>query len=178
MHYQLIKGDLLDAKEDFILQQNNCIGVKPHGLSQSIALKYPYANPYCSRKAIGSRNMAILDDRGTPGTIQVFKDPKHVSSNNCKEPTFVSLFAQYGMGKPYAYNNGGPDAHPDDADLRRKWFKECLGNVAELSTKTFSVALPHRIGCGLAFGDWKVYEKMINDWAKANPHIKVVMYQL
>ena len=32
-----IKGDITKVKCDYICQQNNCIAVKPHGLSLTIA---------------------------------------------------------------------------------------------------------------------------------------------
>src|SRR3982751_2657294 len=170
------KGDLLTAGEEFILQQNNCIGCKPHGLSAAIALRFPYANPYAARRPIGKRNMAMEEDRPEPGTIKVFRPPDDVGDSVAcgatgKLPTFVSMFAQYGMGKPFAYNNGGPDAHPDDFALRHQWFQRCLYAVADLQPK--SVALPYNIGCGLAQGDWLTYEGIIRSWADSHPEIAV-----
>lgn len=115
--------------------------------------------------------MAIIEDRPIPGTIKIFRNESDLT-----EPTFISLFAQYGMGKPYAYNNQGKDAYPDDATLRQRWFVSCLEQVAKLQPA--SVALPYKIGCGLAFGNWEVYEKLIDNWAKKNPMIKVVLYSI
>ena len=37
-----IKGDITKVKCDYICQQNNCIAVKPHGLSLTIARKFLY----------------------------------------------------------------------------------------------------------------------------------------
>ncbi len=168
--YKVIQGDLMDAKADYILQQNNCLGVKPHGLSAAIASRYPYADPYTRRRRIGSRNMAIVDDRPVPGTIKVYKDPEGSS------PTFISLFAQYGMGRPFSYNNQGCDAYSDTAEERQKWFASCLDHVALLEPD--SVAIPFNIGCGLAFGNWSIYEKMIRDWTANNPSIQVTLYKI
>jgi hypothetical protein len=50
-----------------------------------------------------------------------------------------------------------------------------LEAVAGLGAK--SLAFPYGIGCGLAGGDWKVYETMLRDWAAAHPLINVVLYQ-
>ncbi len=111
--------------------------------------------------------MAVVADRAEPGTIQV-----HTSVAG---PTFVSMFAQYGMGKPYSFNNSDRLFQDGVAD-RVKWFEKCLACVAEL--KPESVAMPYQIGCGLAGGNWKVYEKVISDWATAHPSIRAVMYRL
>lgn len=167
--YTVVKGDLLDAKEAYILQQNCCIACKAHGLSEVISKRYPYADPYSSRRRMGKRNMAVPTDRSVPGTIQVFRP------ESGEGPAFVSMYAQYGMGAPYSYNNS--DKHFADSTLHRyQFFTQCLERVAHL--KPVSVAMPYNIGCGLAGGRWSVYEKMIADWAKANPDIKVVLYKL
>lgn len=169
--YTVVKGDLLDAKEELILQQNNCVSVRPHGLSKAIAHRFPYADPYILRRAIGTRNMAIDEDRPIPGSIHVFSPPVGESG-----PAFVSLFAQYGMGRPYAYNNSGSDAHPDSHEDRLRWFESCLDMVASLQPK--SVAMPYNIGCGLAGGNWAEYEPVIDRWAMSHPDMDVVLYHL
>ncbi len=165
--YTIVAGNLLDAKEELILQQNCCIACQAHGLSQVIAARYPYADPYKTRKRLAGRNMAIVNDRPAPGTIQVH--------NSVQGPTFVSMFAQYGMGRPYSYNNTSRQFQ-DGAEDRLKWFKSCLDSVAKLNPT--SVAMPFQIGCGLAGGKWTKYEEAISDWALANPTIKVVLYRL
>ena len=58
-------GDL-DAKEDYILQQCNCVACRPHGLSAAIAKKFPFAQP-------------------NPGSIQLLED------ENCSTKGFVCL---------------------------------------------------------------------------------------
>jgi hypothetical protein len=61
---KIVQGSLLDATEEYIEQQCNCVTVKSHGLSQQISDKYPWANVYKRRTQIGSRNCA--KDRSTP----------------------------------------------------------------------------------------------------------------
>ncbi len=111
--------------------------------------------------------MAVSEDRAIPGTIKVYR-----SSHG---PTFVSMFAQWGMGRPYSYNNVDRE-FTDGFQERIQWFKGCLSDVADL--KPVSVAMPFQIGCGLAGGNWKVYENIISDWAEAHPSISVVLYRL
>ena len=164
--YQVVQGDVCDATEDLILQQNNCVAVRPHGLSEHIALRFPYANPYGVRKGLGRRNLAIQQDQPEPGNIRIFK-PLHPTHG----PTFVSMFAQYGMGRPGAYTL---DGYWESFEDRRDWFRTCLNKVATL--RPASVAMPWNIGCGLAGGDWKEYEQIIDVWARIHPEIRVVLY--
>lgn len=84
----------------------------------------------------------------------------------------MGLFAQYGPGKP------GKD---DTKGQREEWFKTCLDKVGELKESekgVRSVALPWGIGCGLAGGDWVVYEGIIKEWAKKNEDVEVAVYKL
>jgi O-acetyl-ADP-ribose deacetylase (regulator of RNase III) len=171
-------GDLLDSNQEYILHQCNCIAIKPHGLSASISSKFPWADPYSIRKSkigtkshdknLSSRNYAIKEDRSSPASIRVFTDPEN------KKIKIISLFAQYGMGKPYSYNNPKPGI-PDSYELRQDWFYQCLEQVAILEPK--SIALPYKIGCGLAGGDWNIYEKIISDFSIKYPNIHVVIVQ-
>ncbi len=56
----IVMGNVLDAEEDYIVHQCNCVTKRPWGLSASIFKKYPDANVYALR---GPRDM--------PGTIKV-----------------------------------------------------------------------------------------------------------
>ena len=60
---------------------------------------------------------------------------------------------------------------------REEWFRYCLGLIDKVDGVK-SVALPWQIGCGLAGGDWIVYEKMIRDWAENHPDVLVAIYKL
>lgn len=163
-------GDLLDAEEDYILQQCNCVGCRPHGLSAAIAKKFPFADPYSLRKPMGQRNFAVKEDQPKPGSIQLLED------EDCSKKV-ICLFAQYGMGKPYSYTNKGSKAVPDSFDLRQEWFKLCLEQVARQVAPGSTLAMPFQIGCGLAGGDWKVYNQMISEWAANHPSLKLTMYK-
>ena len=63
---------------------------KAHGLSQSIAEKFPQANLYATRRPLGTRNLAVEEDRGIPGTIKVFPS---------QTPVVICLLAQWDYGK-------------------------------------------------------------------------------
>ena len=61
----------------------------------------------------------------------------------------------------------------DTSDMRLKWFREGLKQIAELELGT--VAFPFGIGCGLAKGDWKAYEKIIKEFEKSRSSAKAVV---
>ena len=55
-----IQGNLLEAKEDYIAQQCNCITCNAHGLSQSIIDKWPHGDPYGTKRR-DTRNKCIKE---------------------------------------------------------------------------------------------------------------------
>lgn len=144
----IVEGNILDAPEQYIAQQCNCVGKSARGLSAQIAARYPEADVYKMRST-----------PSTPGTIQV-----------CGR--VICMFSQYGMGRPGAYGQRLPDTY----QLRLQWFKQCLEHIAALNPA--SVAIPYGIGCGLAGGNWSEYNSAIYDWSIAHPSISVVIYKL
>lgn len=169
MPLSVFEGDLLCATEQYLMQQCNCISTAPHGLSGAVAAKFPWADPYRRRRKLNGRNCAVPEHRPEPGTVDVFGD-------GVDKRYVVCMYAQYGMGKPYSYNNAGREWE-DSPKLRKEWFAQCLDEVAYL--KPTSVAMPHGIGCGLAGGNWaKDYHPVLVKWADENPAIAVVLYKL
>lgn len=166
-HMPIVKiiqgGDLLRAPESHIVQQCNCCTVRAHGLSESIAKKYPWADVYGMRDAIGHRNCATEGSRPTPGTIHVISHPDAGVSVVC-------MFAQWAPGKPLAYGSY-PKDHHDSAANRQVWFQACLDALDDMHLDA-AVAMPHSIGCGLAGGHWPAYEQML-----ARAKTKIVLYK-
>jgi len=93
----------------------------------------------------------------TPGTIQV-------------RGRIINMMAQY-------YPNlARKEGEFDSVSLRLKWFSECLTLIASL--KPNSLAFPYGIGCGLAGGNWNLYQDMLINFTRQNPTIQVCLYQL
>jgi O-acetyl-ADP-ribose deacetylase (regulator of RNase III) len=158
-------GDITTATEDYIVHQCNCQSTTAAGLSAVITNKLPYAAPYTHRRPDPRRyNRCVADDEATPGTIQVWR-PDTSAANS---PAVIGLYAQYCPGKP---------APEDSKTEREMWFRQCLGLIEKVPGVK-SIAIPWQIGCGLAGGDWEVYEGIIREWAEAHPDINVVMYKL
>ena len=160
-----IQGNLLEAKEDYIAQQCNCITCNAHGLSQSIIDKWPHGDPYGTKRR-DTRNKCIKEDRDKPGTIRILKG----------KPNIICIFGQWGPGKA-----GGrwSDYYPlyrgrkETAEDRLKWFKKGIRKIEKQIDPKYDIAIPYRIGCGLAGGKWSEYKEILE-----KSKSKFVMYQL
>ena len=153
-----VDGDLLDLRGvDAFAHQVNCLCVKPHGLSKQIADKYPWADIYSKRRSEGQRNLAVVEDRGVPGTIKIFKSPTSQS------PDVVCFLSQWDFGSTEQSWRRIPP-HEDTTENRLVWFRQCFQQLRTVDIKT--LGLPYRMGCGLAGGDWTLYFKVINDFAE------------
>ena len=154
-------GDVLRCTSRWLVHQGNCWTTKPHGLSASIASKWPFANVYAERRnQAGTSNFAVAEDRGIPGTVEIRGD------GGGDSPIVVMLLAQLAPGKPGAYykNVVGSDGDTDEA--RCKWFQEALNAFGEhIAEEEGDVSFPYGIGCGLAGGNWSQYQSMIGAWS-------------
>ena len=148
-----VNGDLLNATENYIAQQCNCITCTPHGLSKSISNKFSHGDCYGKRGRL-SRNTAVEEDRSTPGTIEILKG----------KPNIICIFGQWTPGKinsvwvdRYPKRNGKKETTKD----RLEWFKQGIKEIENQVKDT--IAIPYKIGCGLAGGDWVTYKKILEE---------------
>jgi O-acetyl-ADP-ribose deacetylase (regulator of RNase III) len=74
--YTVIEGDLLNATEQYIAHQCNCVGNRAYGLSAAVFKKFPKSNVYKGRT-----------EPDTPGTIKVIG-------------RIINMFAQYSVKGP------------------------------------------------------------------------------
>jgi hypothetical protein len=147
----IVSGDLLDAKERYLVQQNNCVTNKAAHLAQSVFTRFPYADIYQGRTK-----------HDTPGQILVKGD-------GVKNRFVVSMLAQYYPGK---------SKWPTDKPMfREEWFQTCLNHLGKLPNLD-SIAMPYNIGCGAAGGDWSHYLKMIQTFALNHPTTQITLYKL
>lgn len=138
MDVNIVQGDILQAETDVIIHQVNCQGVMGAGLALQIRLKYPdvykHYQQYCTRYP-NSKDML-----GHIQSICVGNDPLLY---------IVNLFAQDGLGYGWRFTNY-------DA------LKLCLVQV-NIRFKSKRIAVPYKMSCGLAGGDWNVVSKLIED---------------
>ena len=92
----------------------------------------------------------------------------------------VNMNVQYFPGQPRS--NG-----TDSRQHRVRYFAQCLRalaqHIGDRHEHPCRVAVPWRIGCGLAMGEWRVYASLIMHWSKTTRtadgrSIQVVVYQL
>ncbi|CAC5383160.1 unnamed protein product [Mytilus coruscus] len=160
MGVKFVFGDLLKLRDvDAIIHQVNCLCVKAHGLPKQIVDSFPWADIYSNRRAEGNRNLAIVEDRGIPGTIQVFK------SQETLRPDIVCFLSQWDFGTPdQAYRHISP--YKDTRENRIVWFRQCLEQLKSLNIK--SIGIPYQISCGLGGGDWTAYFNIIRTFAESS----------
>jgi O-acetyl-ADP-ribose deacetylase (regulator of RNase III) len=170
---KVIKGDLLESKEKYIVHQTNCCSTGAGGLAYYLFKKFPYADVYSCRDRsmhlgwstdeIGSRP-AVEHDQ--PGTI--------IIRGNGKDQRYVvGVMGQYYPGGP----GYGKHRDIDGPIVRQRYFHQALWELAQIENLE-SVAFPYGIGCGLAAGDWEVYFKILNNFADyLSGKVDVVIYQ-
>lgn len=137
---KIIEGNILDAKENVICHQVNCMGVMGSGLAKQIRNKYPQVYPsylaYC-------KDCKNNDPKTLLGAFQtiICSDGKII----------VNLFGQLGYGRDKQYTN-------------YKALRESLEGILTIA-KEFNdtIALPYNLGCGLAGGDWNIVYKIIEE---------------
>lgn len=176
----------MKATEDVLVQQNNCVSRKAHGLSATIAARWPSADPYARRRggrsggdALGAEwpNTAAVEDRPAMGSVLVL--PTEAGS-----PRVACLFAQYMPGKPGQFRDpaglAGTTADTmDSAEDRLRAFEQCLHELVRVEPELRSIAVPFRIGCGLAGGSWRAYWDVLDRFSRSvHPHITVRVYEL
>ena len=131
----IVKGNLLDAKVDAICHQVNCRGVMGAGVAKAISDKWPIVKlEYEALCTLSSSPYDLL------GTAQVV---------NVKNGLIViNLFGQLNYGRNKV-------CYTDYNALEK-----AMKSVNEMF-KGMTIALPWKIGCGLAGGDWATVEEII-----------------
>ena len=142
-----VDGDVLCAKETYIVHQVNCSGVMGRGLALSIRNKYPDVyrryQQYCDEhraKYLLGRVLLIPADDGK---------------------VICNVFGQNGYGTS--------SQQTDYAALSK-----ALTSLEKIVPEREAIAMPYQIGCGLGGGNWMYVERMIRDIFKRHD---VVLYQ-
>jgi hypothetical protein len=163
-----VRADILGARDDYILQQCNCLCIRGHGLAATLAQRFEYANPYALRHPIGTRNLAVVADRATPGSFSILYDPDQ------KQPAIINLFGQWRPGSVTApYFHSYPESDPPETiNIRERWFATGLTAIGDYlrqsnPQRVNTIAVPYHIGCGLAKGDWTNYSRMLAEFQEA-----------
>ena len=133
---KIVDGDILQAKENIITHQVNCMGVMGGGIAKQIKDKFPNVFDQYRKFFVNNKFPAL-------GKCQIVKaeDNKYIAN----------LFGQYKYGRDKQYT---------DYDA----LKEALF-LLKVSAKdhNMSIAIPFNIGCGLAGGNWETVYKIIEE---------------
>ena len=153
---KVVKGNLIDAREDIIVHQVNCHGVMGSGVALAIREKWPIVYKWYKKRCDAMKNLHMEEVLlGETHWCRVY------------DKWIVNLFGQldYGRdGKQYTNYEALRRGLTDIADHAQR-YKE-------------SVAMPYGIGCGAGGGDWEgVVEPMIVDIFSAFG-VDVTFYQL
>ena len=138
-----IDCNLLEVDADVIFHCCNVFHTMGAGVALAIKNEYP--------EAYEADCQTVKGDKDKLGTVSlaVVKDPTKHKNQNIK--AIANLYGQFGFGKgnrPLSY-----DALYDGLVNLKSRLKPTLK----------AVALPYKLGCGLANGSWPVVEKMIDD---------------
>ena len=165
---KLCYEDICNTKVKVLAYITNCVAVKSHGLSKTIARCFPHSVVYEKRTPVQNRkNLATPECRPTPGTIEIFEG----------DVTVICMHAIYLYGHLGEYP--GPKDFTDNAENRLMWFRECLdkiGTYFENKTER-EIAMPYKIWCGLAGGDWQKYGDALTEFEEKY-NVNVSLYKL
>jgi len=133
--------NLLDAPADIIAQCCNCFNTMGAGVAAAIAQEYP--------EAVEADNETKKGDKSKLGSLSlcVVKDP--TTHKNQAIKAIANLYGQFGFAR----------------DNRAVNYEAMYSALVEFRDKlkpaVKTVAFPYKMGCGLAGGDWRIVEKMI-----------------
>jgi O-acetyl-ADP-ribose deacetylase (regulator of RNase III) len=135
----IIQGDLIEAKEKYLIHQTNCVSHFAAGIAQTIFSKFPYANVYANR---------IEED--LPGHIVI-------CGNGKDQRYIVNLMGQF-------YPGGYSESDIDNEKARQQYFHKGLLRLAKIPNLE-SVAFNFKIGCGIGGGNWNWYKGTLENFA-------------
>lgn len=88
-----VRGDLMHCDAQVMVQQNNCITCRPHGLSEVIKKRFG-VDIYSERRCLRG-NLAVVQDRAIPGHAIWSEIPTNGGGRYV-----VGLLGKFAPGKP------------------------------------------------------------------------------
>lgn len=137
----VIERDIFKSVQDIICHQVNCYGKMGAGIAYVIKKKYPEVNIEYIRHCKSKKKNDLLGDC----LILKGNDGRYIAN----------LFGQL---KPVGFSFG-KKVYTDYDALRKSFL-----SLKEFAVKNrLSIAIPYRIGCGIANGDWDTVQNIISD---------------
>ena len=146
----MIEGNIFNCSEDIIVHQTNCQGVMGHGIAKQVKELYP----------------------------EVFNGYYHYcKTNNGEEILGTSLICEANNGK-YIANLFGQLRYGAGLQTDYDMFRKALQEVHDFAKeRNLSVAIPYKIGCGLAHGDWNTVLDIINEVFYDDVKMEIYKYE-
>lgn len=155
MSIKIVEGNLLNAYENVLIHQVNCMGVMGAGLAYQIGEKWPVVKEMY--KNIVKSYKFANDEKSLLGLAQWCK------VESCQ--WVVNLFGQYGFGR-----------QRDRVYTDYNALKNGLIPIAMHAEQyRLTVAIPYGLGCGLGGGDWEgvVFPMIIDIFGEDNIPVKI-----
>lgn len=135
MLVKYIDGNIFDCIENIIVHQTNCQGVMGHGIALQVKERYyEVFEAYKLHCDVAENKQDLL------GTV-LFLD-------TYDNKIIANIFGQLNYGEGLQTNYGK--------------LAKGLDDIAEYAKENnLSVAIPYKIGCGLAHGNWEVVKELI-----------------
>lgn len=148
---EIIEGNIFDCKEDIIVHQTNCQGVMGHGIALQVKERYP----------------------------EVFKGYYYYCKTNQPEEILgTSLICEADNGK-YVANMFGQLNYGEGLQTDYRKFRKALTEIHDFAKEqNLSVAIPYKIGCGLAHGDWNTVFDIICEVFSDNVPYNIYKYEV
>lgn len=148
---EIIEGNIFDCNENIIVHQTNCQGVMGHGIAKQVKDNYP----------------------------EVYKGYYHYCKTTVPEEILgTSLIIEANNGK-YIANLFGQLSYGEGLQTDYDKFKQALQEVHDFAKeKGLSVAIPYKIGCGLANGDWNIVFDSICDVFSDDVPYNIYKYEI
>lgn len=138
MPTQQFIGNILDTERDILVHQVNGLGVMGAGLAKQIATRYPHVE-IAYKKFVNAEASAPEDLLGTSLIVPANE-----------RLDIANVFGQARVGR-------------DKRQTDYKALERALLAVAiRAQSENKTVAIPYKLGCGLAGGDWDVVSEMID----------------
>lgn len=134
---KVINQDIFKADVTMLIHQANCFGTMGAGIARHVKQLYPGAYE-------ADREYYLpVGDRGRLGNCSVYET---VHRTTGKPLLIVNAYGQYHYG-------GGRQT---DVDSLMQAISQAVYHYPQYSQR---IALPYKIGCGLAGGDWQEVEQ-------------------
>ena len=161
----IMEGNLLHTPIQIIAHQVNSIVVMNAGVARQIKDLYPevyyaYANYV--------KDFTELNDMSPLGEcfVQETDDERHI---------ILNVFGQESYGRDKRYTDYGALKKGFVNGIR--WVRDEYQNGEYYGILQLTIAIPYKIGCGLAGGDWEVVKKILEE-IEQEENVLFVAYEL